>query len=190
MSIDVSLFHLINGPAGKFWLLDWVGTFLASPFAYILGVVFLYLLIKEKNWKKRIYFFSLAALSTILSRGIITETIRFIYARPRPFAALSFTPLLSQETGGSFPSGHATFFFALAMTVFYMVKDSPEIFHKNWTWWFLGGTILMTIARIYAGVHWPSDILGGALIGILCAASVRRFLPFPANGKVPKNENS
>ena len=68
---------------------------------------------------------------------------------------------LIDKNDWSFPSGHSTFFFALAATVYF--------YNKKWGWWFFLAAIIINISRVIAGVHYPSDILGGAIIGILVA---------------------
>jgi undecaprenyl-diphosphatase len=45
-------------------------------------------------------------------------------------------------------------------------------FHKKWSFLFFVGAVLIGIARVIAGIHWPIDILGGAIIGILSAHGV------------------
>lgn len=177
--MDFSLLQFINNLSGKFWLLDWLGIFLADYLGYLLVFIFLILLLKEKNWRQRIYFASLASLSVILSRGIITEAIRFFYYRPRPFAALGIEPLINHGTGGSFPSGHAAAFFALALAVFYLNKKCGLRF--------LGAAALIGLGRIFAGVHWPSDILAGAIIGLISVIIIKNLLLFPET-KIKKED--
>ena len=171
MSFNLTLFKFIHDLAGKFWLFDWVGIFLAEYLPYLMVAIAVFLLIKEKNWRGRIYFFSLSILSVILARGVITEIIRFFYPQDRPFIALQFQPLVSHEISASFPSGHATAYFALALAVFYI--------NQKWGWRFLVASLVMGLARIYVGVHWPLDILVGALIGLGSAFLMRKILPNP-----------
>ena len=64
---------------------------------------------------------------------------------------------LIKETGFSFPSGHASFFMALACAIF--------ISHKKAGYLFMFFALLIGIARIIAGVHFPVDILGGFILG-------------------------
>ncbi len=136
---------------------DAVGAFLAKYLAYLLGLVAVFFIFKQDGWKMRIKFFLQAALVAIVSRGILTEIIRFLYDRPRPFVALGFSPLVG-ESGASFPSGHAAFFFALGFVIF--------LINRHWGYWFLSLSLLNGLARIFVGVHYPSDILGGILIGL------------------------
>ena len=171
MAFDSSLFQFISGLSHKFWLFDWLGIFFASYLGYLLVFIFLILLLKEKNWRQRIYFTSLASLSVILSRGVITEAIRFLYYHPRPFAVLEIEPLINHATSGSFPSGRSAAFFALAFVLLF--------FNKKWGWRFLGTALIMGLARIFVGVHWPSDILGGAIIGLISVLLIRKLLPSP-----------
>ncbi len=190
MNLDYTLFRLINGLSGKVAIFDWLAIFLADYLGYvlILGAIILFFL--EKKWQQRFYFFSLGALSVILSRGIITEAIRFFYYRPRPSVALGIHPLINSDVTGSFPSGHATAYFALAMVVYYLFEKNKESISRKWQLWFIGLTVLMGIARIIVGAHWPSDILVGAIIGVVSAFLIRQILPAPTGGKIELENNS
>jgi len=184
MNFDTYFFQLIHGLSGKWWLFDWLGIFLAEYLPYLMVILAVFLLAKEKNWRQRIYLFALTGLSIILSRGIITEIIRFFYYRPRPFLALQFQSLLgNSDIAGSFPSGHAAAYFALAMAIFYFLKqknnnssDEPAT-NLSLGWLCLGAAILIGIARIFVGIHWPSDVLVGAIIGLASAFFIKKILP-------------
>jgi len=170
MSIDLSIFQAIHGLANHSKFIDGLGIFLANYFGYLLIIVAVYLLFKkEKEIRRRIFVFLFFILTAILSRGLVTEIIRFFYHRLRPFNVLNFSPLI-KEGAFSFPSGHMTFYFALAMTIF--------LLNKKWAWIFVGGVVLMGIARIFVGVHWPSDILAGILIAIASYFIVKKILPY------------
>ena len=118
---------------------------------------FLILVFRQSGARRKFYLFAEGALAVILARGIVTEVIRFFYNVQRPFAALGFSPLIS-ESGWSFPSGHMAWFFALVAVMWFV--------NRTWGTWYLVLTVLMGIARIYAGVHWPLDILGGIVVGV------------------------
>ena len=167
-SIDLYLFNLIHDLAGASRLLDLVAIFFANYAGYflILATILFLLSNKSKFLANSIFI----ALSIILSRGLITEIIRFIYPRLRPFVALNFEPLISQAaTEPSFPSGHAAFFFALAMALI--------VLNYRWKWWVLVVVGLMGVARVFVGVHWPADIVAGAIVGVLSALVVKYILP-------------
>lgn len=157
-SFNQVLFQFIYGLSHRNFLLDDLGIFCAQYLPYLLVIGFLILVFYEEGWRRKWYFFSEAAIAIILSRGLLTEIIRFFYNHPRPFDVLGFTPLIG-ESGYSFPSGHAAWFFALAMVIFFR--------NRKWGTWFFVLALVNGIARIYVGVHWPLDILGGAAIGIL-----------------------
>lgn len=168
--MDFYLFNFIAGLTRKHWLIDYSGVFLAEYLGYFLVLGIILFLIIEKNWRRRIYFFSLAAISVILARGIIVETIRFFYDRPRPFETLGIEPLILNNGAPSFPSGHAAFFFALALVVFFM--------NKKRGYWFFAGALLIGVARIFIGIHWPLDILAGAVAGLASAFAVKKIFSF------------
>jgi undecaprenyl-diphosphatase len=146
--------------------------FFASYLPYILLVIAIALFfIKEKNWRQRLYVFSVFALAAILSRGLITEIIRFFYYRPRPFLILNTSPLINHDISSSFPSGHMTFYFVLALTIFFLLS-------RKWGCFFIISVISTGLARVLAGVHWYSDIIAGIAIAILCYFFVQKILPF------------
>jgi undecaprenyl-diphosphatase len=175
LQVDIFVLQFLHHLAGVSKLTDWLIIFFAEYLIYFLVAAFLYFLFKAAKGKK-MYFFALAVISTILSRGILTELIRFFFFRLRPFVTLAFNPLVLQTaTEASFPSGHMAFLAPLAIVLWYMD-------HKNGSW-FIALTLLVGIARVIAGLHYPSDIVGGLLIGLASFFAVRPFLrkAYPAS---------
>lgn len=166
-ALDRRVFQWIYaaGHHNAFW--DVLAIFFAQWLPYLLCIAFLVLIYYQKGWRRKVYLFCEAALAVIIARGIVTTVIHYLYHEPRPFGFYNFTPLIS-ESGWSFPSAHAAWFFALALVVWFA--------NRAWGWWFLGLSVFMGIARIYAGVHWPMDIVGGAAIGLLCVWGVHAVL--------------
>ena len=124
----------------------------------------------------RIFF--AATISSLLARFGAVELIRFFYHRPRPFSALYEIHPLFLDGNWSFPSGHAAFFFAMAAAAY--------SYDKKLGAWLFASAVLISAARVAAGVHYPSDILGGAIIGISVALAVVRFVGKTATGETGK----
>jgi undecaprenyl-diphosphatase len=164
---DQALFQFIHGFAGRNVFLDYLFIFIAQYLPYLLVLAFLVLVYNQNGWRRKLYLFAEGALSVILARGLITAAIHFFYVTERPFVVYNFTPLIT-ESGSSFPSAHAAIFFALAMTTWYA--------NRMWGWWFFSLAVLMGIARIYAGVHWPIDVVVGAAIGLASAVFMHWLL--------------
>ncbi len=161
IQIDTSLFFLLNNLAGHSSVTDFVIVFFAKYLAYILIVVFLFLVYRSiNNLRDKLIMLSIVGLSSLVARFGITELIRFFYHRPRPFITYHVQQLLT-ETSYSFPSGHSTCFFAFSYAIY--------LYNKKWGRLFFCATILMTISRVIAGVHYPSDIIAGAIIGVIVA---------------------
>ncbi len=173
-----SAFEWLFNFAHRNFLLDSFGVLLAEYLPYFLVLGLLAFIFSERNARRRWFYFAEFALALILSRGILTEVIRYFYRHPRPFDALGIEALIP-ESGNSFPSGHAAFFFAIAGVLF--------LWDKRWGWIYLAFAVINGIARIFAGVHWPLDILGGAAAGILSAFAIhlllKRYFP-PSSGPV------
>jgi undecaprenyl-diphosphatase len=95
---------------------------------------------------------------------VATEAIKYLVDRPRPCDALANVNTLagyrcSAEFDPAFPSGHASRAFAVA--AFLTIRF-------RWRLGILAGAfaVLAAISRVYLGLHWPSDALGGAIVGI------------------------
>ncbi len=108
----------------------------------------------------------------VAAPGIVANLLKRGLGRARPvdFAqngTFSFDPLLNDWTFQSFPSGDATTIFAFAMVVLFFF---PRAF-----WWMIIGAALAGLSRIMVGVHFPTDVFGGILLGVLGAYWVRNF---------------
>ena len=121
----------------------------------------------RKYWKMVILSFSVA----ILARFVIVDIIRWFFDRPRPFVENHVNLLVDKVNQSAFPSGHAAFFFAISTIVYLYNKKAGLLFFI--------ASFLISIARVFSGIHWPLDILTGAIIGILSSflviLSFRKF---------------
>ena len=180
MNIDLYLFNLINSFAGHWAWLDYTGMFFAKYFEYFLWfVLFLFLVVNLKKYWKMILE---AFIAAVFTRFILTEAIRWLWFRPRPFVSLNFIPLINKSAAeASFPSGHASFYFALSTIVYYYNKKAGVLFYI--------ATFLIVISRIFVGIHWPLDILAGAVIGVLMGWILNKFFRRHAH-KIIRNYNN
>ncbi len=159
MSVDLAALFFLNLFAGQSPLLDGVIVFFAAYLPYILVLVFFIFALRQASLQKdRLLLLAEGLGAGVIARGVV-ELIRVFVERPRPFIDNPAIAALLNEASFSFPSGHAAFFFALATVVF--------LYNRRAGWWFFAASAFIGIARIAAGVHYPTDIAGGAALGIL-----------------------
>lgn len=157
--MDSIIFQYLNSFALKYLWLDAAAIFFANYFGWVLiGVLILFLI---KNFRKYWKMATAAFISAVLARFIITEIIRWLWLRPRPFVLEQVNLLLPHRLTGSFPSGHAAFFFALSLSVYFYNKKAGILFFI--------ASALIGISRVFSGLHWPSDIIVGAVVGLFSA---------------------
>lgn len=109
-----------------------------------------------------------ATLAGLTARFVLTPFIRFLIVRERPFVAhAEVVKLFNREESPSFPSGHAAFFFAVAWSLWFV--------DRRWSAVFFVGAILVSLGRVASGAHYPTDILGGAVVGFAAAWFVERL---------------
>ncbi|WP_420321821.1 phosphatase PAP2 family protein [Flagellimonas sp.] len=97
----------------------------------------------------------------------LTHTIKNWVVRLRPCndeTLNSFIRILKTPTDYSFFSGHASSSFAITLLVYLLLREKAK-----WSWIFFIWPLIFAYSRIYVGVHFPSDILVGAIVGTLTA---------------------
>jgi undecaprenyl-diphosphatase len=94
----------------------------------------------------------------------INAVLNIAIPRPRPFLTLPAHVLIARPQDPSFPSNHAAFATAIAVTL---------LLHRQWVWMLgLLGAAVIGAARVMAGVHYPSDVWGAMVVGSVAAMIV------------------
>ncbi len=178
--VDRDILLWLNSGAGKIAVLDSLAEWVVSDYLVpaFLGLCLVAIWFGSAMDPARLgrQIGVLTALGAVGLANLVVTTINSLYFRDRPFADLDVTLLFYRPTDSSMPSNSAAAFVGIAAAV--------------WGFDRRAGTILLAVAgihaflRVYAGVHYPSDILAGAAIGVaaaLAAYGLRRLLgPIPA----------
>ncbi|MDP4221475.1 MAG: phosphatase PAP2 family protein [Bacteroidota bacterium] len=170
-SFDISLLKIIN--LGRITGLDGLFIFITNSGPIIAGLIPLaFIATGLYRRKKEFWVTGLQIASPYLLAVITSNLLKIIIARPRPATLYPFIQKLSAGGSGSFPSGHTSDAFSVAMAL-------SLLFPKRWVviplfcWAFLVG-----YSRMDLGVHYPTDVLGGAMIGLLSALLCYRFFRY------------
>ena len=170
LNLDYQIFEAINSLSGKWQVLDWFGIFCAK---YLIFVIFLILAIwwikiaktrSSEDWpiegKRKWMIFGSVALPMVLS-FLINQLLAMIRFRDRPFLNLDINKLVEPMSEKSFPSDHSAMAFAIAVAVYFHNKKLGKIL--------LVLACLIALGRIYGGVHYPLDVIAGAVVGTVLA---------------------
>ncbi|MGX4585290.1 undecaprenyl-diphosphatase [Paenibacillus chitinolyticus] len=158
---DYTLFQNINQLAGMGTFLNSVMRFLAQDAEYLfyLGILFYWLTRSRRNRKMSI----LALVSACVGLGV-SGIIGQVFYRDRPFVTHEVFQLIGHAPNASFPSDHATGAFVIAASIWLYRKKEGAV----WLLLALG----VAFSRVWTGVHYPGDVLAGALLGTVSATAV------------------
>lgn len=127
------------------------------------GLLWIVLSLAMLLWKPTRKAGALALGAMVLGLIVTNLTIKPLISRPRPWLDWPIVPLVTEKDPNSFPSGHTCAAFAAGMV---WVRALP------WKWGRIAAVVaavVMGLSRLYVGVHYPADVLAGAVIGSLCA---------------------
>lgn len=176
--VDRTLFLFLNGIHTPFF--DEVMFWFSEEITWIpLYALLLFLLFRRLGWRATLLAVVLVALTITLTDQLSVKAFKNVFERYRPCHNLEIQHLVhivKEHCGGQygFVSSHAANTFGLA-TILGLLFES-----RKTKWWLLGWAAVVSYSRIYLGVHYPFDIIGGAILGILIGYftySLKRFFP-------------
>lgn len=115
----------------------------------------------KKDTRKKAYLMLFGLLiGHIIGNGILKNVVK----RPRPFLQLELLPFITAPSGFSFPSGHSLSSFLAATFIFYINKKCGILAYIM--------AFLIALSRVVLIVHYPSDVITGAILGITIAITI------------------
>ena len=160
---DKDLFLQLNGAHNP--TLDFLMPWISNKYVWIPLYLILIFLLFKKNRRKEIFIVVAIGLLILVSDQVASGILKPLTERLRP----CYDPEISSQVhllkgcGGrfSFASSHASNSFAIAFFCWLLLKE-----HYRYVWLLIPWAMLVAYSRVYIGVHFPGDILAGALIGI------------------------
>jgi undecaprenyl-diphosphatase len=168
---DTKLYHLINGLSGHNHLLDSIMIFFARDALEFYAALFIiaWFALPKRDIHSR-HALVVAGLSGIVAL-LINIVISHVWFRPRPFTVFqqgTYNELVSHSADASFPSDHTSGSFGFAAGSW---GHNNKFISRTFTLI----AIIVMFARVYVGVHYPTDVIGGMIVGIIAGKIMWMF---------------
>ncbi|OIJ14386.1 undecaprenyl-diphosphatase [Anaerobacillus alkalilacustris] len=162
--MDDQIFKAINGLSGRYPLVDkfMIAVSKKSNLLFTIILVFFFL---RSLYNKKIIRNIILSISVSFS---ICSFINFFYYKPRPFVKRRIGILIPSKQTSSFPSRHTLFAFIVSSSIILYKRTIGSIL--------MGLSVLTGISRIWVGHHYPSDIIGSAIISSLTSFIIDKRL--------------
>jgi undecaprenyl-diphosphatase len=177
---DQQLLIWLNSWVGKSQLFDAAVEWFVSDYLVpvVLALILLTFWFSGSNINDR-YRYQVGVLVALVSMALASWVVMInngVYFRPRPFEEIKLTLLFYEPTDSSFPANTSAATFAISTTIWQVNRR-------------LGIAVLVLsglfgLSRVYAGVHYLSDIIAGGFIGVVTSLVVTKFMT--VFGMIPK----
>ncbi len=157
-NIDVQIFYFINVTLAN-PVTDFLMPFITERSHWMIFYVIMWFAMLIKGGRRGAIAAILILICILVSDQTSSSVIKNLFCRVRPCNVLPGVHLLVSCTSSfSFPSSHAVNHFAGSFVLSH--------FYPEYRLWLYGGSFIIAISRVFVGVHYPSDVLGGILIGL------------------------
>ncbi|PEZ69312.1 undecaprenyl-diphosphatase [Bacillus sp. AFS017274] len=164
--MNSTLFRMINNLGKQYTDLNPFFVFIAEYMIFFLLLAVLMFLFSRRN-KNRIMV--ICAFITLVISELLAKIAGQFHSNNQPFAELpNVNRLVEKAVNNSFPSDHTIIFFSFCITFW--------LFKRGWGILWVILAVLVGISRIWVGVHYPADVLVGAIISIVSATIVCKIV--------------
>ncbi|USG64813.1 undecaprenyl-diphosphatase [Brevibacillus ruminantium] len=164
---DLELFRSINDLGKEYAFLNPAAIFMAEYTMFLLGLgLIVYWFTRTKQNRMMV----IQAVAAFVIAEVFASVAGHFFSHQQPFAVLpDVNQLIQHSIDNSFPSDHTILFFSMCFSFLFVRK------REGWLWVLLA--LCVGISRILVGVHYPVDVVVGALLGILSACIAYLVIP-------------
>lgn len=179
---DAILFTFFNQTLAN-PLFDWIMPVITNKYTWFPVWILILILLLWKGGKRGRWALLVLILTIIVTEPLVNRLLKPLFDRVRPCNALPHVHLLvKKHLSPSLPSAHAANFFAVATVLSFFYRKYQSIFWSVAT--------VVAYSRVAVGVHYPFDVLAGAVVGVACGWLWLWFLKKPLSGLQMKENSS